>query len=286
MKSKKRCVIFAHYSKFNIIDNYVIEYLKGLKLIANEIIFVSDANLAVEQINKITPFVSKVLAKRHGEYDFGSYKRGFNEISASDYDEVIFCNDSSYAPLFPFEEMFLTMEKRELDFWGITQNNFGYIKIKNKYEYKNEIPHIQSFFFVITKKVAESLEFNQFIQTIEAEATKEEIIIKYEQGLSETLKNFISDTYIPLSKIVEDQTVAQWKEIIINQRCPLLKIRTINLQALRYSQVKKVLDKAGSNYPSDLIKAHLKESRTFKQKIKCLPGVALLILIKRKVIKR
>ena len=37
----KRVVIFAHYDKDNIVDDYVIYYLKALKEVASEIIFVS-----------------------------------------------------------------------------------------------------------------------------------------------------------------------------------------------------------------------------------------------------
>jgi lipopolysaccharide biosynthesis protein len=48
----KRIIIFAHFDKQNIIDPYVIDYLKELKKYS-EIIFVSDGDLAKSEIYKI-----------------------------------------------------------------------------------------------------------------------------------------------------------------------------------------------------------------------------------------
>ena len=41
----KRAVVFAHYDKDNIVDDYVIYYIKALKEIAETIIFVSCNNI-------------------------------------------------------------------------------------------------------------------------------------------------------------------------------------------------------------------------------------------------
>ena len=40
----KRLCIFAHYDKDNLIDDYVIYYLRELKKSFNKIIFVSDSD--------------------------------------------------------------------------------------------------------------------------------------------------------------------------------------------------------------------------------------------------
>ena len=80
----KRLCIFAHYDKDNIIDDYVIYYLNSLKEVCDDIIFVSDNNLQEEERNKLNGIVSKIIAKSHGEYDFGSYKRGFLYLDSYD----------------------------------------------------------------------------------------------------------------------------------------------------------------------------------------------------------
>ena len=73
----KRLCVFAHWDRDNKIDDYVIYYLKALKEVCETIIFVSDCNLEPNETNKLNNIADFVIAQKHGEYDFGSYKRGF-----------------------------------------------------------------------------------------------------------------------------------------------------------------------------------------------------------------
>ena len=188
----KRIAIFAHYSTDNKIDDYVIFYLKELKKVAESIIFVSDTNIEEEELDKIKEYTIKSIAKKHGEYDFGSYKIGYlyalNNKLLSEYEEVIFANDSCYAPLFPFTDMFNEMSNKKLDFWGASQNGW-----RNKYS--NIPPHIQSFFIVFKRNVFLSDYFKKFISSIKKEESKYKLILKYEIGLTTFLNliHFILD---------------------------------------------------------------------------------------------
>ena len=90
--SNKRIAIFAHFDKEQLIDEYVVNYLLGLAQVSGKIIFVSDGDLADSEREKISIICSDVIAVKHGEYDFGSYKRGFsllkdkylNELNATE----------------------------------------------------------------------------------------------------------------------------------------------------------------------------------------------------------
>ena len=73
----KSLCIFAHWDRDKIIDDYVIYYIKALKEVCETIIFVSDCNLEASETSKLDNIADFVLAQKHGEYDFGSYKRGF-----------------------------------------------------------------------------------------------------------------------------------------------------------------------------------------------------------------
>lgn len=59
----KRVCIFAHYDRDDIVDDYVIYYLKALQKICATIIFVSDCNLSKEEIKKIEAITDFVIAK-------------------------------------------------------------------------------------------------------------------------------------------------------------------------------------------------------------------------------
>src|SRR5574344_1876795 len=119
-----RIAIFAHFDKDNIIDNYVIFYLKELKKVCEKIIFVSACNLSEDEKSKLNGITDNIIAQKHDEYDFGSYKRGFNYFLNNNFDaeELLFANDSCYGPLFPLSEVFDKIEKEPCDFWGISEN--------------------------------------------------------------------------------------------------------------------------------------------------------------------
>lgn len=73
----KNCAVFAAYSADGTVSDYVIDYLRALKEIAPNIVYVTDNPIPESEIAKLRPYVSHLIARRHGEYDWGSYKRGF-----------------------------------------------------------------------------------------------------------------------------------------------------------------------------------------------------------------
>ena len=105
----KRVAIFASYNKQGIIADYILYYLRGLQSVVESIIYISDNAVKPEEQKKLDGIVIYKECKRHGCYDFGSYRRGFewadNNGILDDADELIFCNDSCYGPVFPFENV-------------------------------------------------------------------------------------------------------------------------------------------------------------------------------------
>jgi len=174
----KRTIIFAHYDKDNIIDDYVVDYLKALRPLASELIFVSDSDLLASEVSKLD--IDKAIVGKHGEYDFGSYKRGFEIMN--DADQLIFCNDSCYlvGNLEPLLE----------------SNNDFFAAITNTNDYA---PHLQSYFVVFNRKVIESSVFKNFMSSITKLDNKKDIIEKYEVGMTQTLSKagFSFSSFVP-----------------------------------------------------------------------------------------
>lgn len=224
----RRLVIFAHYDSLNRIEKYVEIYLKELFKNNAKIIFVSDSELPLIEQKKITDYTEKIIAKHHGEYDFGSYKIGFKYCLDSqilkEFDELIFVNDSCYAPLAPFEKMFSAMDSKNIDFWGITAN---------KTKKANNIPHIQSFFLAFRKNVFMSEYFKKFVLSFSKLNTKEDIINEYECGITKKLVQFGYKwgVYCTTSIICPDSYMYDYKNLI-KQGMPLLK-RSIPLKRAR-----------------------------------------------------
>ncbi len=198
-KRRNNIAVFAHYDKDDSIDEYVIFYLKQLKSICKYLIFVSDSNLQSSELQKIESIVDYSLSKKHGEYDFGSYKRGIEFARQKgllqEADNLILCNDSCYGPFYPLEQTMDEMNSRACDFWGITKN----VNIVERKAYpckETNNKHVQSYFMVFKKQVLNSEAFKNFLESITAEAEKKSIIIKYEIGLCAQLcrAGFIFDT--------------------------------------------------------------------------------------------
>lgn len=269
----KRIAIFAHYSKDNIIEDYVIYLIKELKKVVDKIIFISDSNINEKNINKIKDYIYYYNCAPHGEYDFGSYKKGFywakeNHL-LSDCEELIFINDSCYGPLYPFEETFEQMSYKPVDFWGITKN---YINIK---------PHIQSYFLVFKPQVFNSKIFNDFINSIKHEEEKIDIVEKYEIGLTQHLQEngFNYDVLSELSKKEDNVYLTKAKELIITEKIPLLKRCILLRREIKYILpwgYRKIINKY-TQYPYKLIKKDVKRN---KLKIK----LSNLLLAMRKYI--
>lgn len=219
--SKKRICLFAGYDQDGIIDTYVINYIKELSHYC-DVYYLADSDIEQYELDKLKPYVIKAWAKRHGEYDFGSYSRlaqyyvGWETIES--YDELLFVNDSCYL-LRSLADVFDDMSSRNVDFWGM-QATKGIGKTKNKIEnkFKNKIPmsyvianklddyereafydfHIGSYFLAFSNNVIKSDIFKAFISTVQKEKNKLNIIRKYEIGLTRLMINngFTIDTYM------------------------------------------------------------------------------------------
>lgn len=250
----KRLTIFAHYDKDNVIDDYVLYYLKSLKEISEKIVFSSDCVLNEEEKAKLNGICDYIISEKHNEYDFGSWKRGFELVNTAgnfDFDELIFANDSCYGPFFPLTRVFDDMKSRNCDFWGITENKYG-IKKRQR--------HIQSYFLVLKKEVFKSTEFINFMHSITALPTKNDVIENYEIGLSQMLFKigFKGDNYVKKYRKIGNSTIYKWRELLVENLSPFLKCSLLKLQNIDKTTVQnwpEIIDK--SIYDIKLIEKNL-----------------------------
>lgn len=183
----KNLAIFAGFDKDEIVDNYVIFYLRELAKNA-DIIAVFDNDLSDFEKSKIAPFCIKIIAQNHGEYDFGSYKRGYffaQEILAN-YDRLVLCNDSVFGPFYSFEKIFAKIPHDENVVWGVAKH---LRKACNGWAGRDFIEeHLQSYFIALPKKAFLNPNFQHFMKDIKRLENKDEVIFQYEIGMSQMLK--------------------------------------------------------------------------------------------------
>ncbi len=216
----KRLAIFAHYDKKNVIDDYVLFYVEKLKKYCETVLFLSLSDLPQEEQNKL----DNVILVKHNEYDFGSYKRGFNYALEkgllNDVDELLFVNDSVYC----IDELSSIFEKDyNTNFWGIVENKYGFKKY-GKFCISKRQPHLQSWFVAFKRNVFEAKEFRDFINSVKEEKSKNDVILNYELKLTKYLtdKGFKYNSFITKYSKSYNPSVYYWKELI-KDGCPFVK---------------------------------------------------------------
>jgi rhamnosyltransferase len=277
-----RAIIFVHYDKNNIVDDYIYFYLKELQKNTSHLVFVSTAKLSEETIDKVSNYCSKVIVRENIGYDFMSYKVGLESFDYTQYNEVVICNDSVYGPLYPLKNVFEEIQKNACDFWGITDNtDMSY--------------HLQSYFLVFRKNIVQSDAFKSFWEDVKVLNDKYKIIKQYEVGLTQYLhtSGFKSETYttfkptytqivvtlmkkLTLNKIVKkaqsflngNQDIKRigrlntthhfWKELLLSERMPFIKIELLreNPMHMNIVDIEEVITKI-SKYDTKLITKHL-----------------------------
>ncbi len=250
-----RVACFAHWDNYNIIQNYVIFYLKELKKVAEKIIFVSAVDISENELEKIKPYIYHAITGKHDEYDFGSYKKAFLYAKENglleNCDELIFANDSCYAPLFPFKDMFNKMSNKNIDFWGPTENCINKENFLCQY-------HVQSYFLVFKPQVFMHECFYKFMYDIKKEKTKKDIILKYEICLSELLihNGFKYDVYCTFSKKMKGAFLYEYRKLIREEKYPFLKRSIILYKNIKtsYPIFTRIFITLFTNYKYSLIR--------------------------------
>ncbi|MBE6447170.1 MAG: glycosyl transferase family 1 [Alphaproteobacteria bacterium] len=249
-----RVAVFAHYDQKNVISDHVIYYLKELKKVASNIIFVSDCHLGDTEKDKIKNLVLYIISYKHGEHDFGSYKRGYNYLKNhkvfKNAEELIFCNDSCLGPLFSFDIVWTKMDTQKCDFWGMTK----FVHSKNKRR-----RHVQSYFVVFHRNVFASKVFDAFVTSITKQPNKEEIVQKYEEGMSVLLEQ----NGFTLSSYLDDRMSYEWCSRLASQNPinPLVKVQIFmnNFGFVIDMMLNKMNEQIRISYPKNLIESYVKQ---------------------------
>jgi len=251
--------IFAAYSADGTVSDYVVSYLKALKEIAPNIIYITDNPIKRWDINKISPYIIRLEANRHGEYDWGSYKRGYNWLDnhnlLSKTKKLIFANDSALLVAKSLEPIIYDIS-HDIDFYGITANTDGTY-------------HLQSYFLIFKPNVFMHHQFHNYLNSVKKQKDGLMVAARYEVPLTPFLHNlgFKSATYIPyeeLSALPLNDKNCYPLTMLSKYHAPFLKMRTftnrLNVQEPRrlvFRWLKKNSPKAYKE-----LKKHLKHIKS------------------------
>ena len=174
----KHLFLVAAYDHDGIIDDALIYYMQKLKTFGDVILYM-DCDAPETELSKVKPYCIYAGATRHGEYDFGSYKRAYeyardNKI-LSDYDIIYLVNDSVFGPLFDMSNII-----QKIDFTSTDAASLVVSKHKSH-------SYMESWFIRLNKNIFTSDWFDRFMSDIIVQPTKNKVSIKYEHGLSDLI---------------------------------------------------------------------------------------------------
>jgi len=186
--------LFSHFDRDDKIDRYVVIMIKSLFELGFDIVFITTSEgIKFDELSKIDKYLNKIIVKKNIGYDFISWKTGLSEVdNYSKYEMILHINDSIFFPLVNPIKMFETMNEKSVDFWGICDSfTFKY--------------HIESFFWVLNKKIINSDFYNKFWNECRTIDNKTELIKTYEVEFTSLVKknDFTISSYISMQKLLD-----------------------------------------------------------------------------------
>lgn len=170
--SQKTAVVIAHYDDEGQLANHILNHIVYISTFTKNIIFVS-TRLNAEGHTKLKPY-AKVIERPNYGYDFWSYKTGLETIDDFNNVEHIIMWNSSFICFEP-KKLYTTF------FNGLRNEGIYGISACDSPKF-----HIQTYFFSFYgKSVIQSLAFKNWWLNMTPISDRQEVILRYEIGMSE-----------------------------------------------------------------------------------------------------
>jgi rhamnosyltransferase len=252
----KRLVVFQNYSYREQAEEYILYLLKSFREVADKIVVVSNSKLSSEDQKKYRCVSDEYYEREDVGYDAGAFMDFFRQTSKDKlchWDEIVLANSTFFGPLHPWKNVFAKMENVECDFWGLTRH------IGGGRLYINIVPHIQSYFIVIRKKIMEDDRFYEFWNHMEYPKSHEDAIVKFECGFTRYFSGLgykystYSDQY-PAGKNAMEQGGNVFKnshfELIRDCEFPVVKYKNVDI--FSYEQRRNIFEYIRQNTEYDM----------------------------------
>lgn len=231
----ERIGIFVFYDNMGIVEDYVSYLLCDLRKNLSKLVVVCNGSLTEESRHIFMKYADDIFVRENKGYDIGALKEsmisflGWDEIER--YDELILCNDTFFGPFIPFENIFADMEKRKVDFWGLSAQPDSI----DFWERTDRIvpAFIQSFFIAVESKMLHSKEFRNYWENLDVlNLTVTQVVVQHEQYFTHYFEKagFSWDVFTDMSIFSADPMENNYTaylrypyELIKYGGCPFLK---------------------------------------------------------------
>lgn len=170
--------LFAGYDGEGIVGPSLLTYLRALSAVG-DVVFMMDNACPDGELAKMDGYVLHGGAEKHGEYDFGSYKRCYlwaaGNLDLSSYDYLYLVNDSVFGPLADMDPCLQKMEDLGVPAFSLVLNPH------------RRRPHLQSWFLGMSSEVFLSDYFQTFMLSVTRQEDKASVCELYENGFTNLL---------------------------------------------------------------------------------------------------
>lgn len=272
MEQIKRLGICVFYDNEGIVDEYVCYFLQELRPFLNELCIIINGEIKEEDFQKLGKYANKIIQRKNEGLDAYAYKEGLLSYGWENlkfFDEIIMCNTTCFAPIFPFEEMFNKIENKTCDFWGLWKwkapENSKWVKCY----------HIPSFFYAYRKSLVKTNDFKEYWQTMPTIKCYKDAVLYHEQRQTPffTQKGYKYDVCYDLSKYETDKEywpITKEAQICENEKFPFIKRRGLFIEknTIKKIHCKKIakLIKEKSKYNLNLIVENLDRTQIITTK--------------------
>lgn len=169
-----RVAVLAHFDPHGEVAPHVRRTILAIGAVVDRVLVVSTSELTEGSRSWLRGH-AELLDRRNVGHDFASYRAGLEHIGLDGLTTLILLNDSAVLPLEDLRYMFARMDRRRADVWGLTPG-YGFS------------PHLQSYFLVFGRKACDSTAFRAFWAALRTLDSRDEVITRYEVGLSTDLR--------------------------------------------------------------------------------------------------
>ena len=237
MNIDNRLLIYFFFDADGVVDDYNIYMLQDMMKSCQHLFVISNGKLTKEGYEKFSKLADCIVERNNTGFDVGAYKEALQTIGweeLSKYDEVILMNYTIMGPVYPFEEMFETMDnKQDLDFWGITKYHEVRVDPYGKIKCGFLREHIQYHFIAVRNKMLTSDDFYEYWEKMPPIKSYGDSVAYHESYFTHHFakKGFKWDVYVntdDMKKFTEYPLLKAPKKLIEEKRCPIFKRRSFN----------------------------------------------------------
>ena len=225
---KQRLGIYCFYDKYGHAASFIKTFLDDWMDNLDDLVVVVNGQLSDQARQLFSEYTKTIIVRENKGLDVAAYKQailtlGWEKLES--YDEVICLNDTVMGPVYPFREMFACMDRKDVDFWGITAYAGETVD-------KEQIPtHLQAYWHAYRRSLVSSPAFHEYWETMPLWKDYAEVTRKHEMTFTKhfTDLGFTWASYIDWRKYQGYSSyplLYMPMQIVRDDRCPIFKRRS------------------------------------------------------------